>query len=170
MLWRVTGLDLNLDLLLTSQVSLGKLCIFTEHTYKMSTAAAKSLQSCPTLCNPIDSSPPGSSAHGIFQALVLEWGAIAFSIKWAQPPLNYKVAVRLGWEVATEPGTWERIISWFCSSLPCISVSQVPDPRKAESPLTSPGMGQSNIIYLLICYSEMNPASPLGYPSQDCTA
>ena len=42
-------------------------------------AAAKSLQSCPTLCDPIDSSPPGSSIHGIFQARVLEWGAIAFS-------------------------------------------------------------------------------------------
>ena len=41
--------------------------------------AAKSLQSCPTLCGPIDGSPPGSSAHGIFQARVLEWGAIAFS-------------------------------------------------------------------------------------------
>ena len=43
-------------------------------------AAAKSLQSCLTLCDPIDSSPPGSSAHGIFQARVLEWGAIAFSV------------------------------------------------------------------------------------------
>ena len=42
-------------------------------------AAAKSFQSCPTLCDPIDSSPPGSSVHGIFQARVLEWGAIAFS-------------------------------------------------------------------------------------------
>ena len=42
-------------------------------------AAAKSLQSCPTLCDPIDSSLPGSSVHGIFQAKVLEWGAIAFS-------------------------------------------------------------------------------------------
>ena len=42
-------------------------------------AAAKSLQSCPTLCDPIDGSPPGSSIHGIFQARVLEWGAIAFS-------------------------------------------------------------------------------------------
>ena len=40
-------------------------------------AAAKSLQSCPTLCDPIDGSPPGSSAHGIFQARVLDWGAIA---------------------------------------------------------------------------------------------
>ena len=36
-------------------------------------------QSCPTLRNPMDCSPPGSSVHGIFQARVLEWGAIAFS-------------------------------------------------------------------------------------------
>ena len=42
-------------------------------------AAAKSLQSYLTLCDPIDGSPPGSSVHGIFQARVLEWGAIAFS-------------------------------------------------------------------------------------------
>ena len=42
-------------------------------------AAAESLQSCPTLCNPMDCSLPGSSAHGIFQARVLEWVAIAFS-------------------------------------------------------------------------------------------
>ena len=37
-------------------------------------------QSCPTLCDPMDCSLPGSSIHGIFQARVLEWGAIAFSI------------------------------------------------------------------------------------------
>ena len=42
-------------------------------------AAAKSLQSCPNLCDPIGGSPLGSSIHGIFQARVLEWGAIAFS-------------------------------------------------------------------------------------------
>ena len=42
-------------------------------------AIAKSLQLCPTLCDPIGGSPPGSSIHGIFQARVLEWGAIAFS-------------------------------------------------------------------------------------------
>ena len=39
-------------------------------------------QLCPTLCNPMDSRLPGSSAHGIFQARVLEWGAIAFSACW----------------------------------------------------------------------------------------
>ena len=45
----------------------------------MAATAAKSLQLCPTLCDLIDSSPPGSSVHGIFQAKALEWGAIAFS-------------------------------------------------------------------------------------------
>ena len=42
-------------------------------------AAAKSLQSCPTLCDPIDSSPPGSPVPGILQARILEWVAISFS-------------------------------------------------------------------------------------------
>ena len=50
-------------------------------------AAAKSLQSCPTLCDLIDGSPPGSSIHGIFQARVLEWGAIAFSVLKVTGPL-----------------------------------------------------------------------------------
>ena len=47
--------------------------------FLLNAAAAKSLQSCPTLCDPIDGSPPGSAVPGIFQARVLEWGAIAFS-------------------------------------------------------------------------------------------
>ena len=42
-------------------------------------AAAKSLQSCPTLCDPIDGSPPGSPIPGILQARMLEWVAISFS-------------------------------------------------------------------------------------------
>ena len=41
--------------------------------------AAKSLQSCPTLCDPIDGSPPGSPVPGILQARTLEWVAISFS-------------------------------------------------------------------------------------------
>ena len=45
-------------------------------------AAAKSLQSCPTLHHLMDCSLPGSSIHGIFQARVLEWGAVAFSEIW----------------------------------------------------------------------------------------
>ena len=45
-------------------------------------AAAKSLQSCPTLCDPIDGSPPGSPVPGILQARILEWVAISFSKVW----------------------------------------------------------------------------------------
>ena len=43
-------------------------------------AAAKSLQSCPTLCDPRDGSPPGSYVRGILQARILEWVAISFSL------------------------------------------------------------------------------------------
>ena len=45
-------------------------------------AAAKLLQSCPTLCDPIDGSPPGSAIPGILQARILEWVAISFSNAW----------------------------------------------------------------------------------------
>ena len=45
-------------------------------------AAAKSLQSCPTLCDPIDGGPPGSPVPGILQARTLEWTAISFSNAW----------------------------------------------------------------------------------------
>ena len=45
-------------------------------------AAAKSLQSCPILCDPIDSSPPGATIPGILQARTLEWVAISFSSAW----------------------------------------------------------------------------------------
>ena len=46
---------------------------------------AKSLQSCPTLCNPVNCSPPGSSVHGIFQPRMLEWVAMPFSTGSSQP-------------------------------------------------------------------------------------
>ena len=51
--------------------------------------AAKSFQSCPTLCDPIDSSPPGSPVHGILQARTLEWVAISPSKEW-----KWKVKVK----------------------------------------------------------------------------
>ena len=53
-------------------------------------AAAKSLQSCPTLCDPIDGSPPGSPVPGILQARTLEWVAIPFSNAW-----KWKVKLKL---------------------------------------------------------------------------
>ena len=53
--------------------------IFFIHPSAAATAAAKSLQSCPTLCDPTEGSPPGSPVPGILQARTLEWVAISFS-------------------------------------------------------------------------------------------
>ena len=58
-------------------------------TSRFSAAAAKSLQSCPTLCDPIDGSPSGSTIPGIRQARILEWVAISFSNAW-----QWKVKVK----------------------------------------------------------------------------
>ena len=62
---------------------------------KSAAAAAKSLQSCPTLCNPMDGSPPGSPVPRILQARTLEWVAISFSNAW-----KWKVKVKSESEVA----------------------------------------------------------------------
>ena len=62
----------------------------TEVRAKADAAAAKSLQLCPTLCNPIDGSPPGSPVPGILQAGTLEWVATSFSNAW-----KWKVKVKL---------------------------------------------------------------------------
>ena len=61
--------------------------MLSEHT--AAAAAAKSLQSCPTLWDPIDGSPPGSPVPGILQARTLEWVAISFSNAW-----KWKVKVK----------------------------------------------------------------------------
>ena len=76
-------------------------------------AAAKSLQSCPTLCNPIDGSPPGSPVPGILQARILQWVAISFSNAW-----NWKVKVKslsCVWLLATPfPLQMDRPASSLC--------------------------------------------------------
>ena len=63
---------------------------FTHGGVYAAAAAAKSLQSCPNLCDPIDGSPPGSPVPGILQARTLEWVAISFSNAW-----KWKVKVKL---------------------------------------------------------------------------
>ena len=57
----------------------------TAHSKQCMLCYAKSLQSCLTLCDPMDSSPPGSSVHRILQARILEWGAISFSRGSSRP-------------------------------------------------------------------------------------
>ena len=61
----------------------------TQRRKAIAAAAAKSLQSCPTLCDPIDGSPPGSPVPGILQARTLEWVVISFSNAW-----KWKVKVK----------------------------------------------------------------------------
>ena len=62
---------------------------FCETSFPAAVAAFKSPQSCPTLCDPIDGSPPGSPVPGILQARTLEWVAISFSNAW-----KWKVKVK----------------------------------------------------------------------------
>ena len=72
--------------LMTPQYSL---LLTVHHLSNIVPAAAKLLQSCPTLCEPIDGSPPGSPVPGILQARTLEWVAISFSNAW-----KWKVKVK----------------------------------------------------------------------------
>ena len=86
----VTNLDSifkSRDITLPTNVRLVKVMVFPVVTYgyeswtikKAAAAAAKSLQSCLTLCDPVNGSPPGSPIPGILQARTLEWVAISFS-------------------------------------------------------------------------------------------
>ena len=65
------------------------ICFLWPKLYLYHPATAKSLQSCPTLCDPIDGSPPGSHIPGSLQARTLEWAAISFSNVW-----KWKVKVK----------------------------------------------------------------------------
>ena len=85
-------------------------------------------QSCPTLCDPMDCSLPGSSIHGIFQARVLEWAAISFSRRSSQPRDQTQISCIAG----------RRFTIWAtreAPTLPNISWGQVPHSLKAWSSL-----------------------------------
>ena len=74
-------------------------------------AVAKSLQSCPTLCDPIDGSPPGSSVHGILEARKLEWVAMQPSTGFPNPgikPMSLMSPVLAGGFLTTG-ATWEAL-------------------------------------------------------------
>ena len=79
--WHVSALGNSLERLLSSLKSFEAKWVVEVNT-AAAAAAAKSLQSCPTLCDPIDGSPPGSPVPGILQARTLEWVAISFSSAW----------------------------------------------------------------------------------------
>ena len=83
----------------SKQLKYSTVCACTLNCF--AAAAAKLLQSCPTLCDPIDSSPPGSPASGILQARTLEWLAMSFSNAW-----KGKVKVKLLSHVWLFATTW----------------------------------------------------------------
>ena len=77
--------------------------IFLKVSAFLEISTAQSFQSCPTLCDPMDCSPPGSSVHGTSQARILEWVVISFSRGSSQPrdqTLVYRTAGRF---FTTEP-------------------------------------------------------------------
>ena len=85
-------------------------------------AAAASLQYCLTLCDPIDSSPPGSSVPGIFQARTLEWVAISFSSACVHTKLLQSCLTLHDPRDSSPPGSsvhgilWARVLEWVAIS------------------------------------------------------
>ena len=78
----VTKLLLSTSIRFTACAQLEVTILHLDGSLAAAAAAAKSLQSCPTLCDPIDGSPSGSTVPGILQARTLEWVAISFSNAW----------------------------------------------------------------------------------------
>ena len=100
---------------------------------QVTAAAAKSLQSCPTRCDPIDGSPPGDPVPGILQARTLEWVAISFSNAW-----KGKVKVKLLSHV------WPSVTPWTaaCQAPPSMGFSR--QEYWSGVPLPSPTTGHSS--------------------------
>ena len=106
---------------------------------KAAAATAKSLQSCPTLCDPTDGSPPGSPVPGILQARTLEWVAISFSSAW-----KWKVKVKLLSHI------WLLATPWTtaCQAPPAMGFSR--QEYWSGVPLPSPNRsrGKLNKLYM----------------------
>ena len=102
-------------------------------------AAAKSLQSCPTQCNPIDGSPPGSPIPGILQARTLEWVAISFSNAW-----KWKVKVK------SLSRVWLFATPWTAASEAPPSMGFSRQEYWSGLPLPSPGYIQKKILMVQI--------------------
>ena len=102
---------------------------------KVSTAA-KSLQSCPTLCTPIDGSPPGSLVPGILQARTLEWVAISFSNAW-----QWKVKVK------SLSRVWLLATPWTAAYQAPLSLGFSRQEYWSEVPLPSPKVNTNSTKY-----------------------
>ena len=107
-------------------------------------AGAKSLQSCPTLCNPIDSRPPGSPIPGTLQTRTLEWVAISFSNAW-----KWKVKVK------SLSRVWHLATPWAAAYQAPPSMGFSRQEYWSGVPLPSPSSGtalQLKIMPILYCF------------------
>ena len=102
-------------------------------------AAAKSLQSCPTLCDPIDGGPPGSPVPGILQARTLEWVAISFSNAW-----KWKVKVKSFSRVRLFETPWSAAYQ----APPSMGFSR--EEYWSGVPLPSPLLGKINCFFSVV--------------------
>ena len=110
-------------------------CIYAY--YYSTTTTTKSLQSCPTLCNPMDCSPPGFSVHGILQARTLEWVAISFSKAW-----KWKVKVK------SLSRVWLFVTPWTAAHQASLSITNSQSLHKLRPiRLVMP------LSHLSLCYS-----------------
>ena len=127
----------------------------------LAAAAAKSLQSCLTLCDPIDGSPPGSPVPGILQAKILEWVAISFSNEW-----KWKVKVKslsrvrlfeTPWTVAYQAPLsmgFSRQEYWSGVPLPCPRIPEwvkIPLFRGSSQPTQESSPGLLHCRQILYC-------------------
>ena len=114
--------------LISTWQSQNVVCLCGKSSSTLAAAAAKSLQSCPTLCDPIDGSPPGSPSPRSLQARTLEWGAISFS-----NALKWKVKVKSlshVWLFATPwTAAYQALPSMGFSSQECWSGVPLPSPQ-----------------------------------------
>ena len=128
------------------------------------TAAAKSLQSCPTLCDPIDGSPPGSPIPGILQARTLEWVAFSFSNagKWKVKvkSLSHVWLFATPWTVDHQaPLSVGFPRQEYCSGLPLPSPGHLPYPGikprsselQADSLLSEPPGKPTHYTFVVKC-------------------
>ena len=124
--------------------------------------------SCPTLCDPMDCSPPGSSVHGIFQARVLEWVAIAFSRESSQPRDLTWVSHTVGRCFTV----WAKLLSHFSRVRLCATPQMAASlPLPWDSPGKNTGVGCHFLLQCMKVKSESEVAQ--SYPTlsdpMDCS-
>ena len=111
-------------------------------------------QSCQTLSDPMDCSPPGSSVHGIFQARVLEWGAIAFSVQFLglEDPLEKVQATHSSF-------SWASLVAQMLKNLPAMRETWDSIPGLGRSP----GGGYGNPLQYPCLENPHGQRSLVGY-------